>query len=71
MSAEFITTEYEWAHGKKPRGIGSWAFVPSEYIWRSTTMPADAVAWAWGTYTDAKREVARKYPTIERWVVLS
>jgi len=23
---EFTTTEYEWAHGKKPRGFGYWAF---------------------------------------------
>ena len=26
MSIEFSTTEFEFAHGKKPRGQGQWAF---------------------------------------------
>jgi hypothetical protein len=72
MSAEFITTQYQWAHGKKPRGTGTWAFVPADSIWPDRdTMPADAIAWAWGSYTDAKREVARKFPNVDRWTVLS
>jgi hypothetical protein len=26
MAIQFNTTEFEFAHGKKPRGYGSWAF---------------------------------------------
>lgn len=70
MAREYDTTEYENSHGRKPRGIGSWAFVPADYIWHGE-MPADAIAWAWGTYGDAKREVAKAYPAITRWTVLS
>lgn len=72
MSREFITTQYEFSHGKKPRGLGSWAFVPADSIWPDTeTMPSDAIAWAWGTYSDAKREVSKKWPTVSAWTVLS
>ena len=70
MSREYDTTEYEMSHGRKPRGTGNWAFVPSDYVWRGE-MPADAIAWTWGTYADGKREVATKYPEIGRWTVLS
>jgi hypothetical protein len=28
--AVFSTTNYEWAHGKKPRGFGRWAFISQE-----------------------------------------
>lgn len=66
----FDTEGFEFSHGKKPRGVGSYAFVPSDYIWPGGTMPEDAIAWAWGTYTDAKREVARKYPKVTSWTVL-
>lgn len=26
MTTDFITTQYEFSHGRKPRGIGYWAF---------------------------------------------
>ncbi len=26
MTMEFSTTDYEFVHGKKPRGFGRWAF---------------------------------------------
>ena len=69
---EFDTTQYEWSHGKKPRGVGSWAFVPADYIWpKVETMPADAIAWAWGTYSEAKKEVSKKWPEVQFWSVLS
>lgn len=72
MSREFITTEYEWAHGKKPRGTGNWAFVPADYIWpNKNTIPFDAIAWAWGSYSDAKREVTKRWPSVTVWKVLS
>lgn len=66
---EFVTTEYQFSHGKKPRGSGHWAFVPADYVWPKE-IPHDAIAWAYGTYTDAKKEVARKYPEVSRWSVL-
>jgi hypothetical protein len=70
MTPQFKTHEYEFAHGKKPRGRGMWAFVPANYVW-GDDMPEDAIAWANGTYTDAKREVAKRYPKIHVWSVLS
>jgi hypothetical protein len=27
---KFSTANYEWAHGKKPRGFGRWAFISLE-----------------------------------------
>lgn len=74
MSREFITTEYEFSHGKKPRGTGSWAFVPANYAWPdgpNEPMPSDGIAWVWGTYSDAKREVAKRWPSVTFWKVLS
>lgn len=68
--AEFTTTEYEFSHGKRPRGRGAWAFVPANYIWPDA-MPEDGIGWANGTYTDAKREIARRYPKVTVWNVLS
>ena len=70
MTALFNTKEYEFAHGKKPRGTAVWAFVPADYCW-GENMPHGAVEFVWGGYADAKREVARKYPEIDTWRLLS
>ena len=70
MTALFKTSDYEFTHGSKPRGNGQWAFVPADYCW-GKDMPSDAIAWAYGNYSDAKREVAKRYPTIQVWTVLS
>ena len=40
----FSTTEYEFAHGKKPRGEGRWAF---EFL-AIRALPAGGVGYAWG-----------------------
>ncbi len=51
---EFNTNQYVWAHGKAPRGRGSWAFQAS-----STYRAADVygeVVWVQGTYAEAKRQ---------------
>jgi len=66
---EWITTEYEKKNGRKPRGTKVWAFIPADGIWPNK-MPVDAIAWIWGSYSDAKREVAMQYPEIDTWVVL-
>jgi hypothetical protein len=70
MSPEFNTTEYEFSHGKKPRGTGNWAFIPADSYWGSV-IPEDGIEWLWGGYSDCKRELAFKYPAIEVWKVLS
>jgi hypothetical protein len=71
MSAEFNTTEYEFAHGRKPRGSGTWAFTP-HFGWGSCpTAPLEGIVWVTDTYANAKRECARQHPDITRWVVLS
>lgn len=69
MTREYDTTEYEYRHGRKPRGTCTWAFIPADSIWPGK-MPADAIAWAWGSYADAKREVAKRHPEITDWKVL-
>lgn len=72
MSKYFDTTQYEFSHGKKPRGVGSWAFTPADAIWPNVeTMPPDAIAWAWGSYSEAKQEVSKKWPEVDTWKVLS
>lgn len=43
---EVRTEQFEFAHGRRPRGRGIWAF-------RLTGRPDPF--WATGTYTDAKR----------------
>jgi hypothetical protein len=44
---EVNTNEYEFSHGRKPRGFGSWAFeVKGDVYWCKSSQ----------TYTDAKRE---------------
>lgn len=70
MNRTFNTREFELSHGSKPRGRGNYAFVPANYIWPDNTMPHDAIAWEWGTYTEAKRSLIQRFPTITEWVVL-
>lgn len=71
MGASFTTTDYQFAHGKKPRGTGNWAFVPADYVWPDGLMPEDAIAWYYGLYSDAKRSVSREWPAVTTWTVLS
>jgi hypothetical protein len=70
MKPEYLTTYYEFAHGSKPRGRGAWAFEPVLGIWPADR-PEGGIAWATGTYTEAKKQVARTYPNVSEWVVLS
>lgn len=67
---EFITYKFEWSHGSKPRGVGSYAFIPEQGYYPDENVPDDGIAWAWGTYTEAKREVVKRFPKVDRWVVL-
>ncbi len=51
MAIEVITTEYEFSHGKKPRGEGCWAFEINDRIF----WPAPYQAYG-EAVKDAKRE---------------
>lgn len=50
---EIITTQYEFSHGRKPRGRGFWAFAPVR------NPEAGNIIWTGQmTYADAKKHVA-------------
>lgn len=65
----FETTDYKLAHGHAPRGRGSWAFAPADHY--PGVIPDDGIAWAYGTYTEAKAEVVRRFPEVDVWDVLT
>jgi len=55
MKIEVRTNEYERAHGKKPRGLGNWAF------WMgSDTRDIEKANSFFGTYTEACRQARIK-----------
>lgn len=61
MSAiSFDSTGYEFAHGRAPRGRGSWAFLPAG------ANEADPAAYVWVpgscTFSEAKRWVRANCP---------
>lgn len=60
-TVRFSTTEFEFAHGKKPRGTGGWAF-----CFKGQTV------FFQGTFTEAKVQAAAwvKTQTIERFVTV-
>jgi hypothetical protein len=65
------TTEYEFAHGKKPRGFGRWALVPSDYDYGSgSQIPEDGILWVHDKFGEARREAARLFPGVHQWTVL-
>lgn len=51
---EFSTAEFEFSHGKKPRGFGYWAF----FFGRNPN--AEAVFAPRGTFAEAKRWAAKE-----------
>lgn len=52
VKVDFDTTEYEFAHGRKPKGYGSWAFSEERN-------PDIMTVKFWpGTYTQAKQAAA-------------
>lgn len=60
MRVEFNTTTYEFAHGRKPRGDGMWAF-----FFNGESNAANSF-WHSGTYAAAKeaakQEAAKRFP---------
>lgn len=60
-SVEFHTSDYEFSHGKTPRGFGSWAF----FFERPTRNNNPEAFWVHqSTYADAKKKV-REYIRIQ------
>ncbi len=57
-SVRFSTDEYRMAHGKSPRGQGSWAFCPSRYYEAADYL--EHTVWFSGTLAEAKAQ-AREY----------
>lgn len=56
----FLVNDYEKAHGKFPKGYGSWAFVAYEFNRSSNYL--DHVKWFNGmTYGQAKRAAAKAF----------
>lgn len=52
VHVEFDTREYEFSHGKSPRGRGTWAFFPTrqcdvmDAMWSPSMTYAEAKRWA-------------------------
>jgi hypothetical protein len=61
MAVEVNTTEYEFSHGKKPRGYGYWAF----QVGRN---PEPFFAKG-GTYSEAVREAKQHAASVRAAVV--
>jgi hypothetical protein len=69
---EFSTREYEMAHGKQPRGQGSWAFCPAQAY--NLTNYLDHVKWFSGTFAQARKQAKEHFganPGTPRVVVCS
>ena len=61
MTTQFSTAEFEFSHGKKPRGFGSWAFFFGD---------SDAAHFApTSSFADAKRWAAKEAKAAGHWRV--
>ena len=58
-TVEFKTAPYLLAHGRHPRGQGSWAFCPTETYQGLDYL--EHVRWYQGTYAEAKRQAAADF----------
>ena len=64
MKTEFCTRDYERSHGKKPRGVGVWAFMPG-----NSGEPADWFFSPSMSFADAKAWVKAQRPDVQDWAV--
>jgi hypothetical protein len=62
------TRDFEFSHGHRPRGIGSWAFCPTHLARRDDYL--DHVLWVHETYGEAKKIAARAFAGCVEIVVL-
>lgn len=63
MAVEFNTREYEFSHGRKPRGRGAWAFA----FRRDPDM--SEIIWVNGAYAEAKKIAREKAKAASQPVV--
>lgn len=65
MSAPYIeTSAYEASHGRKPRGIGYWAFA------KKRSAAGEDIFWVQNTYAEAKRAARAHFDGAEIVFVL-
>ena len=63
MRVQFDTTAFEFAHGKMPRGQGSWAFCPADKYRRDDYL--QFVFWsAPASFAAAKAEARRHFAAL-------
>ena len=65
MKARFDTCEYEFNHGAKPRGRGSWAFVDAKHANANNYL--DFVFWTSSglTFSEAKKVAAAHFAQVD------
>lgn len=70
MKTEFATTDYEFAHGRSPKGRGSWAFSP---VRNPDLASKTEVFWTPGstTYAEARKLAKAFFPSSPVLYVLS
>ena len=67
MSARtFDTDQYEFAHGRKPRGEGNWAFATRAAVRAANGELPEGIEWRNGMYSQVKATL----PAGD-WIVLS
>jgi hypothetical protein len=61
MKTEILTHRYQFAHGRAPRGFGSWAFHPNFNV--DATSPE--ILWVnQSTYGDAKKKAIAHFSVL-------
>lgn len=61
MALTLDTKEYEFCHGKKPRGHGYWGF---SFPYGPRHLQGKVV-WFTGTLAECKKQICREYPFIK------
>ena len=64
MKTFFDSRDYERSHGKKPRGVGVWAFMPD-----NSGDPADWLFSPSMSFAQAKAWVKAQRPDVQDWAV--
>ena len=70
MKTEFNTREFEFSHGRAPKGRGGWGFFPLE-VSGDTSLVEGEVVFVMGsmTYTEAKKAIKAQHPEVTYWAV--
>lgn len=67
---ETDTTQYEFTHGRKPRGFGSWAFNVTVANGRGGFLVETIRPWTCGTLAECRKEAVRRAKEIGRPVLV-